>query len=67
MLAAGVDVATVRNLLGHVSLDATNIYAQAGLWRRSERPSRRLMARSAGARAPRWKQDVDLLAWLDSL
>jgi site-specific recombinase XerD len=66
MIAAGVDVAVIRSILGHVSLDTTNIYAQANL-----ETKRKAIEKADGklrpGKAPRWKKDSDLLAWLDSL
>jgi site-specific recombinase XerC len=66
MLASGVDVATVRDLLGHVSLDTTNIYAQADL-ETKRKAIEKADGKTRHRKVPRWKQDVDLLAWHDSL
>lgn len=66
MLAAGVDIVTVRDLLGHVSLDTTNIYAHSNL-----EMKRKAIEKADGKarlrKPPCWKQDRGLLAWLDSL
>jgi site-specific recombinase XerD len=66
MIAAGVDVVTIRDLLGHVSLDTTNIYAQADL-ETKRKAIEKADGKTRRRKAPRWKRDVDLLAWLDSL
>lgn len=66
LIAAGVDVTVIRSWLGHASLDTTNHYAQASTATKRQAleaidPSQR------GQKPPSWKQDVDLMAWLDSL
>ena len=66
LVAAGVDVTVIREWLGHESLDTTNIYARASL--ETKRKALEKVAPSARpAKPPRWKSEVDLLAWLDSL
>jgi len=64
LVASGVDITVIRNLLGHSQLNTTNHYARANmdtkrkaLEQLSQRPDK----------PPRWKRDSDLLAWLDSL
>jgi len=66
LVAAGVDVTVIRSWLGHASLDTTNHYARANV----ETKRQALEKVGASARAmkpPRWKCDVALMAWLDSL
>jgi site-specific recombinase XerD len=66
LVAAGVDVTVIREWLGHESLDTTNIYARTSL--ETKRKALEKVAPSARpAKPPRWKSEVDLLAWLDSL
>jgi integrase/recombinase XerC len=66
LVAAGVDVTVIRSWLGHAHLDTTNHYARASI-----ETKRRALEKVAGAsrpeKAPRWKRDAELLAWLDSL
>jgi site-specific recombinase XerD len=66
LVASGVDVTIIRDWIGHVSLDTTNIYAQANL-----ETKRQALEKADGPLRPRaappWKRDADLLAWLDSL
>jgi site-specific recombinase XerD len=66
LIAAGVDVTVIRNLLGHASLDTTNHYARADL-----ETKRKALAQvdtaSRLSKPPRWKKDTELMAWLDSL
>ena len=64
LLASGVDITVVRDVLGHADLDTTSHYAQSNL--ETKRKALEKVA-SRPARPPRWKRDQDLLAWLDSL
>lgn len=65
LLRAGVDINTIRDWLGHVSLDTTNIYAETDLDMKARalgmcetrRPSKR----------KRWRDNPDLLTFLDQL
>lgn len=66
LVEAGVDVTVIRSWLGHASLDTTNIYARANL----ETKRRALEKVNPSVRPgtpPRWKREVELLDWLDSL
>ncbi len=66
LIAAKVDPAIIQSWLGHASLDTTNLYAQANL--ETKREAIEQVDRTLRpAKPPRWKQDRDLLAWLDSL
>jgi site-specific recombinase XerD len=66
LVAAGVDVTVIRDWLGHESLDTTNIYARASL--ETKRKALEKVDPSARpAKPPRWKREVELLKWLDSL
>jgi integrase/recombinase XerC len=66
LVAAGVDVTVIRSWLGHASLDTTNRYARADL-----ETKRKALEKVDGSvklgKAPRWKRDAELMAWLDSL
>ena len=64
LLASGVDITVVRDVLGHAHLDTTSHYAQSNL--ETKRKALEKVA-SRPAKPPRWKHDQDLLAWLDSL
>ena len=66
LVAAGVDVTVIRSWLGHVSLDTTNHYARAST--ETKRQALEKVGESVRAtKPPRWKRDVELMAWLDSL
>ena len=66
LVAAGVDVTVIRSWLGHAHLDTTNHYAQANL-ETKRKALEQLDPTLRPTKPPRWKQDADLLAWLDSL
>jgi site-specific recombinase XerD len=66
LLAAGVDVTVIRSWLGHARLDTTNLYARANV----ETKRKALEKTDPSLRPdkpPRWKREVELLEWLDSL
>jgi site-specific recombinase XerD len=66
LVAAGVDITVIRNWLGHVRLDTTNIYARANL-ETKRRALEKIDASIRPGRPPRWKSDPQLMVWLDSL
>jgi site-specific recombinase XerD len=66
MVAAGIDLTTIRSVFGHVTLDTTNHYARANL--DTKRRALEQVDRSTRPKSPpRWKRNPDLLTWLDSL
>lgn len=66
LVAAGVDIAVIRSLFGHVSLDTTMQYARANI--ETKRRALELVDPSKRPSAPPpWKRNPDLLDWLDSL
>ncbi len=66
LVAAGVDVTVIRNWLGHARLDTTNHYARANLETKRE-AREQVDPTTRPDRPPRWKQNPQLLNWLDSL
>ncbi len=66
LVTAEVDVTVIRSWLGHESLDTTNIYARASI-----EAKRKALDKVDGSarptKPPRWKTEVALLEWLDSL
>lgn len=66
LLRAGVDINTIRAWLGHVSLDTTNVYAEADL---EMKAAALALCEVKGSSKPskRWRQDADLIAFLKSL
>ncbi len=66
LVAAGVDVTVIRSWLGHESLDTTNVYARANV--ETKRKALEKVDPSVRPdKPPRWKREVALLEWLDSL
>ncbi len=66
LLRAGVDINTIRSWLGHVSVDTTNIYAEADM----EMKARALAACDPGVsskRRSRWRDNPNLMTFLRSL
>jgi site-specific recombinase XerD len=66
LVAAGVDVTVIRNWLGHARLDTTNLYARANV-ETKRKALDQVDPVTKPSKPPRWKQDPDLLKWLDSL
>jgi len=65
LLRAGVDINTIRAWLGHVSIDTTNIYAEADLEMKAKALAHCEI--TAVGRHKRWRQDVGLMTFLRSL
>lgn len=68
MLQSGVPVVVIRDILGHVDVKTTEVYARANL----EMKRRALETVAASSSAPTtptmsWRDDRDLMAWLTSL
>ena len=70
LLEAGVEVNVIRGWLGHVSIETTNHYAQLTLRTKlvAMQACEPLSDTSAGPRRRSgWKEDQELLAWLNAL
>ena len=66
LVAAGVDITVIRSWRGHESLDTTNVYARANL--ETKRKALEKVDPSVRPdKPPRWRREVELLEWLDSL
>ena len=70
LLRAGVDINTIRDWLGHVSLETTNRYAKVDLEMKAKALA--TCAVTESGRTPseekaRWRNDRDLMAFLNSL
>lgn len=65
LLMAGVDIVTIRNWLGHVSVDTTNIYAEISM----EMKEQALKAYQSPIVSDKkhWKYDDNLMTFLESL
>jgi len=66
LVGAGVDITVIRNWLGHVRLDTTNIYARANL-ETKRKALEKIDPSIRPGKPPRWKADPQLMVWLDSL
>jgi site-specific recombinase XerD len=66
LVAAGVDVTVIRSWLGHASLDTTNIYARANV-ETKRKALEKVDPSVRPGKPPRWRREVELLQWLDSL
>ena len=69
MLQAGIPLVTIRDILGHVDLKTTELYARADL-----EMKRRALETTAAAPTtptartpPNWREDRSLIAWLTAL
>ncbi len=70
LLEAGVDVNVIRAWLGHVSLDTTNRYAEITIRMKQAAMNTCLPpvgASTASHQTKQWRQDQDLLKWLQAL
>ena len=70
MLQSGIDLNSIRNWLGHASLETTNQYAQINLEMKTkvmETCESTLSKTIGGSLLPSWKANKDILAWLQSL
>ncbi len=65
LLQAGVDINTIRAWLGHTKLETTNRYAQINLEMKRKVLDNYLPVPKTNKHP--WKQNPDLLQWLDSL
>lgn len=67
LLISGVDINTIRGWLGHVSINTTNIYAEVNLQMKATALKCCEISSSKKKRAKEWKEDKDLMSFLDSL
>ena len=66
LLRAGVDINTIRAWLGHVSLDTTNVYAEADLEMKAAALAH-CEVKGSPKPGKRWRQDAGLMAFLKLL
>jgi site-specific recombinase XerD len=62
----GVDINTIRDWLGHVSVDTTNIYAETGLEMKAQALAR-CGVDTVSKRRRKWKEDAEVMAFLRAL
>jgi integrase/recombinase XerD len=66
LLQAGVNLIYIRDLLGHVDISTTEIYARADT-EMKRKALEKAYPDLVATDLPQWKQDEGLLAWLSSL
>jgi integrase/recombinase XerD len=66
LLQSGVSLEIIRDVLGHVGVKTTQIYARANL-EMKRRALEKVAAESPSAALPSWQQSKSLLDWLRSL
>jgi integrase/recombinase XerD len=66
LLRSGVDLITIANWLGHVSINTTNCYLTLDLETKREALNKTKPIIPKGKR-PTWRSDIDLIKWLESL
>jgi len=66
LLQAGVNLVYIRDVLGHVSVKTTEVYARA-----DSRIKRQALEQAyepvTASQMPVWQQNADLIKWLKSL
>ena len=67
LLRAGVDINTIRAWLGHVSIETTNIYAEADLAMKAKALAACDPGTHPSARRKKWRDDPGLLEFLKQL
>lgn len=70
LLEAGVEINVIRSWVGHVSLETTNRYAELTLRMKTEALAQcepPVHSPDKSLRKLRWREDENLLKWLDSL
>ena len=65
LLISGVDIITIRNWLGHVSVDTTNIYAEISMDMKEQ--ALKVYQSPMTNDKNHWKYDDNLMSFLESL
>ena len=65
LLQAGVNIVYIRDILGHSSIETTNIYARADS--EMKRKALESINKEIAPNVPDWNSDNALLDWLKSL
>jgi len=66
LLNAGVDIIYIKDILGHVYLKSTEIYAHADSKKKRE-AIEKAYSNLVGDNYPEWENNPHLISWLDSL
>ena len=67
LLKSGVDLTTIASWLGHASLNTTNKYATMDLEMKQKALAKAKPLGDKIAPESSWKENPDILAWLESL
>lgn len=67
LLRAGVDLCTIGNWLGHVSLNTTNKYLALDLESKRDALAKAKPILSRNRRSNTWRKDKNLIEWLEAL
>jgi site-specific recombinase XerC len=68
LLQAGVNLVYIRDLLGHVSVQTTDVYARADSKQKREAFEKAYVDLNPNAaKAKSWEKDANLLEWLKNL
>lgn len=67
LLRSGVDLSTIANWLGHVSINTTNKYLNMDLETKRDALKKTKPINSGKRRSSAWRSDRDLIKWLESL
>jgi len=67
LLRAGVDLSTIANWLGHVSINTTNKYLALDLEAKRQALAKAKPLLSRNSRSKPWRKDKNLIEWLESL
>ena len=67
LLRSGVDLSTIANWLGHVSVNTTNKYLSIDLEAKRQALAKAKPLLKARRSPARWRQDRNLIAWLTAL
>lgn len=67
LLRAGVDLATIARWLGHASINTTNKYLTVDLEAKRDALAKATPLLQTGCRPHNWRNDQNLIAWLENL
>lgn len=67
LLKSGVDLSTIASWLGHVSVNTTNKYATLDLEMKRKAMAKAKALGDATSHLTSWRQDPDIIRWLEAL
>jgi integrase/recombinase XerD len=67
LLRSGVDLSTIAQWLGHASVNTTNKYLSLDLEAKREAITKAKPQIKGDLHFAKWRQDTDLIAWLETL